>query len=130
MATMLRNGAVRGIPQVLRPTTFTPRLHARCASSRQFLGSVSRPVSSKLAISLYKPASTALLRYASTTAPGDNIDFKREEKFGEKVMKAHPEIVSSESSVHPITHEVATPDQEEDVDMMAGIRQDIVSTHP
>ena len=129
MATMLRNGAVRGIPQLLRATTFTPRLHARSASSREYLGQISRPASNKLAISLYKPASTALLRYASTTAPGDNIDFKREEKIGEKVMKAHPERVSSESSVHPIMHEVATEDPEEDVDMMAGIRQDLVSTH-
>ena len=122
---MLRSGA-RCISRALRPSASIPQLTSRHASSRLYSSLKARPATNKLALSVYKPLPTALLRYASTAVPGDDIDLKREEKIGEKKMRAHPERVSAESTTHPMFHEVATKDDEENVDMMAGIRQDLV----
>ena len=130
MATLLRNGAARAVSKSLRSSTFGPQIRNRNASSRLYITSISRLSASRLAISLYKPAPTALLRYASTATPGDNIDHKREERIGEKVMRAHPERVSAESTTHPVTHEIVEEGEEEDIDMMAGVKSDLVRIRP
>lgn len=71
----------------------------------------------------------ALTRFAATKGPMDKIDTKHEADLGKSKLEAHPETVSSESSTHPVFHEIATPEEEKDTDMMLGIRQDLVSKH-
>jgi hypothetical protein len=80
-------------------------------------------------LTLYKPSTAALVRYASNTSnpPGiDPINTQKEEKIGEKVMRAHPERVTLESTTHPPFHELGEASQEKEVDMMAGIKNDLV----
>ena len=82
-----------------------------------------------LALSLYKPTGSALVRYASnaTKPPGnEQIDTKHEAEIGQRVMRAHPERVSSESTTHPLFHEIVDAPEQPDPDMMAGIRSDLV----
>lgn len=98
-----------------------------CISSKARLSSYRSP--RNLALALYKPGTSALVRYASSSSnpPGvEDIDAKREEKIGQKVMRAHPERVSSESTTHPPFHEIVDNNAEKEVDMMAGIRHDLV----
>lgn len=69
-----------------------------------------------------KPIQTAILRRNLTK---DQI--KAEEKYSHEKLKATPETVSTTSSIHPMFEEVGTKTPEKDVDMMAGMRHDIVS---
>lgn len=83
--------------------------------------------SHSLALTIHKPWSPSLQRYASTIKPIDQADHKAEEKVANEVIQPHPEEVSIDSSVHQIFHEKATPEEEEDVEMLAGVYSDIVS---
>lgn len=58
----------------------------------------------------------------------DKIDKKHEESVASKKMESHPEAVSTSSSTHQIMHEHQTPDPEREVDMMKGIRGDMVGS--
>lgn len=71
-----------------------------------------------------KPAPTAILR--RTLA--DKIDREAEKKYAKEKLEPTPETVSSTSSMHPILGEVGeTPNSAaNDVDMMAGIKGDVV----
>lgn len=60
-----------------------------------------------------------------TSTPWDKIDKKHEEKIANQKIEPTPETVSATSSIHPVLGEVATPEAEKDVDMMAGIKHDI-----
>jgi hypothetical protein len=51
-----------------------------------------------------------------------------EKALGEERLEAHPEEVSAVSSVHQVSHEKATEDPEEDIDMLAGVKSDLVSS--
>lgn len=55
----------------------------------------------------------------------DKPDLKAEEKLLHKTLKATPESVSSGSTVHPVFGEHGG-EQEPEVDMMAGVKGDIV----
>lgn len=50
-----------------------------------------------------------------------------ESRYGQEEIKPTPETVTSSSSTHPIFSEVATEDPNRDVDMMAGVKHDVVS---
>ena len=47
--------------------------------------------------------------------------------MAKKKIEPHPEEVSVDSSVHQVFHEKGTNDEEEDVEMLAGVWSDIVS---
>lgn len=79
-------------------------------------------------MALAKPLAMSLTRFTSNTRVlQDKIDSKHEKELGAKKLSAHPEYVSTASSSHPIFGEVATKNKEDDTDMMAGIRSDVVS---
>lgn len=76
------------------------------------------------AIATYKPFSTSLQRYAS---PYDHVDKKHEDQVEHEKLEAHPDQVSSTSSVHPIFHEQGVEEPEKDRDMLADVWSDWVS---
>ena len=67
---------------------------------------------------------TSLVRYQST------VDKAAEEEYQKRTLKADPETVSTGSSVRHVTYEIGVEDPEPDVDMMAGVKGDFVSTRP
>jgi hypothetical protein len=81
---------------------------------------VKRPQVSALA--QLKPVQTALLRRSFA----DKIDREAEKKYAQEKLEPSPELVSSTSSMHPILGEVGQPPPVRDVDMMAGIKGDVV----
>ena len=101
-------------------------------STRSFLSTNTRTstkTAHSLALSLYKPTGSALVRFASNTTkpPGiESIDTKHEAEISQRVMRAHPERVSSESTTHPLFHEVVDAPDLPEPDMMAGIKGDLV----
>lgn len=129
---MYRAAAPRG--SLLRPLThnITPRpcftqSFARFSTQGKLSKLVKPTVrSDKLALTAYRP-NTALIRsYASVH--GTTRDSSIEEKARESTLEPHPELVSSISSTHPAFQEVQVADKEkeENTDMLAGIRHDIV----
>ena len=51
---------------------------------------------------------------------------KHEKELQKGHIDPHPEEVSPDSTTHQVFHEKGVPEAEEDVDMMAGIRGDLV----
>ena len=89
-------------------------------------GSQDRP---SLALVSHKPLSTFIQRYSThPSSPIDKIDKKHEEVVEHERLEVHPDQVSETSSVHEIFHEKGVPDEEKDVDMLAGIKSDLVGT--
>jgi hypothetical protein len=87
--------------------------------------------SSPYALTIHKPFSTSLQRYASHPGnPLDKIDRKHEEKIEHEVIEPHPGDVSTTSSVHQVFHEKGTDEPEKDEDMMAGVKADFVRRPP
>ncbi|KAL9595367.1 MAG: hypothetical protein Q9219_006493 [cf. Caloplaca sp. 3 TL-2023] len=83
--------------------------------------------SASLALTAYRPLSTSLQQYSTTTAPSpyDQIDKKHEKAVAKEELEHHPEEVSGDSSVHQVFHEKGVPDKEEDIDMLAGVYSDM-----
>lgn len=68
---------------------------------------------------------TQLTRYYATASitPGVVRSLEQEAEFGKKLLKPHPERITSSSSFQP----VMDPDSKEtETDMMAGIKHDLV----
>lgn len=49
-----------------------------------------------------------------------------EDKYAHEKLKPTPETVSTTSSIHPIFEEQGVKTPEKDIDMMAGVKSDIV----
>lgn len=132
---MLRSPASRLLVRSLNAANAQPlRLSFTAASNKAPLTSRlctlsnSRRPQNGTAASL-KPVPSALSqrqRYASTQ--WDKPDLKAEKDIAQKKLEAHPELVSSTSSTHPVFSEIGTPEPEKEVDMMKGIKQDVVCT--
>jgi hypothetical protein len=78
-----------------------------------------RPQISQL--SQLKPIQAAVLRRALSEERK-----QAEAKYAKEAIKPTPETVSSTSSIHPFTGEVGGEPPHQDVDMSAGIKQDLV----
>ena len=129
---MFRQSASRVLLRSLTKTSQPANaFYPKCANS-SFSNSVRRSNSllrthaKPLALSTFRQP-TSLIRHASSGAPGTFQRPEKEEKFATEELKPEPGIVSTTSSTHPVLGEVGQKDQEEDVDMMAGMRHDIVS---
>ncbi len=84
---------------------------------------MSKPVR-PLALTAYR-SNTALIRsYAAL--PGTTRNPEKEQKFLQGKLQPDPDAVTTQSSIHPIIGEVGEQEQEQDVDMMSGVRHDIV----
>ncbi|PSK35870.1 Transmembrane protein 69 [Elsinoe australis] len=123
---MLRSGAPRAAFRALNSSPLTTRASSLVMKTGPKLESRLTMLSHGNATSMAKPLSMALTRFHSTTRVlQDKIDHEHERKFGQKKLSAHPEIVSSSSSVHPVFGEVAMKEKEDDTDMMAGVKSDL-----
>lgn len=80
-----------------------------------------------LSLTAYRQ-NTALVRSYATDAalPGTYRRPEKEEQFKSQPVEARPDLVSTTSSTHPAFSEVGTEDKEEETDMMAGVKHDLV----
>ena len=122
---MFRPTALRSLPRSLRScNVFVARPAWRSVTFKAQLSSqISRVNTSKpLSLAVRKPIMTSLIRYQSTIN-------KAEDEYSKRKLEADPGTVSPGSSVRHVTYEVGAEDSEADVDMMAGIKADFVSSH-
>lgn len=83
-----------------------------------------------LHLTVRKPFSTALQRYqthTTTASPYDHIDPKEEKAAAQEKLEVNPDDVSSTSTVHQVFHEKGVEEPEKEEDMLAGVKQDLVS---
>ena len=128
---MLRSGAARSLTKSLvnftgstiRPEVNSALLHARGHSSKSV--SCIRRVP-PTALASFKPVSRVLQRCATTSPPYDHIDKKKEEGIAKTAIEPHPEEVSVDSTVRHVMREEGVEDRERDVDMLAGVKADLV----
>lgn len=132
---MLRSGPAGSLPRsIFRSITSKSRSTSNLAISKARLTSIKhipsfqRPVNQ--ALITHKPLSISLQKYAysETKNPYEHIDRKGEAVVGKERLEQHPEDVSEVSSVHQVFHEKGEKieEEEEDVDMLAGIKSDWV----
>jgi len=120
---MFRAGAARQLRALSGLGASVPR-SSQFSSKLCTLSQATRP------LAIGKPVTLALARYASQQAPMDKINKEVESKLGSEKLKADPDTVSSTSSTHPVFGEVGMPeDQHKDADMMAGVKNDMVSAN-
>lgn len=127
---MLRNGGTRVLVRGLKSS---PRFSSPRKLSTIPLSSASLPLPScslslkrpqSLRITEYRPRSLAIQWYATTSGPPfDHIDAKKEAKIAGKKLEVDPEDVSTNSSVRSVFEE---GQGQEEVDMLAGVKQDLV----
>jgi hypothetical protein len=126
--TMLRNGATRFARSVTasaaRPIASAQRMSPAHQWKTQF-GSLAakRPQTSQL----------ARVTPIKATIPRRNItkeQQKAEDKYAHEKLVPTPETVSTTSTIHPIMSEHGAPTPEPDVDMMKGVRSDMVRCIP
>ena len=131
MAARIRSTAPHKVLRSLTKSTAAPPTFVpRCASSslsrsisrhETFLTNQAKP----LALSTFRQP-TSIVRYASSKAPGTSQNPQKEDAFAAEKLEANPGLVSTGSSVHPVFSEVGKEEEKDDVDMMAGIRHDLV----
>ncbi len=130
---MLRSGPARSLSRstlrLVSSSTTTSFAYRKALpkSAARLLGP-QQPAS--LSLTVHKPFSTALQRYATITPgnPADHIDKTHEKEIAKTEIEAHPEEVSTASSVHQVFHEKGVEEPEKDEDMLAGVWQDLVSS--
>lgn len=133
----MRTGATRALLRPIscaRPTApglrfahLPPTSFSKSGFKASSIGSKQTQV---LALAAYLPKTSLIRSYASTAAPGTTRNPDKEAQYAAKKLTAQPETVSASSSSHPINSELGQQQEEEDVDMMAGIRHDLVSDCP
>lgn len=136
IGAMLRSGAARSLGRSVfssatpstRPTRSNATVNTFIVSNTRASG-LRRPVNRSLTV--HKPVTTALQRYASTVPVGpgtafDKIDKKAEMARAKEEIDPDPDAVSIDSSVRHVFGEEGVEDQEKDTDMLAGVKADIV----
>lgn len=129
---MFRAAAPRGL--TLRPLaqglTSTPRsAHSITRfNTKATFNDVSKFEAKILSLTAHRQ-NTALVRSYATgaAAPGTFRRAEKEEQFKSQPVEARPDLVSTSSSTHPAFSEIGTEDKEEETDMMAGVKHDLVS---
>ena len=133
---MFRTTAARAAPRALRTLNVAATRNTLVSGVlRASLKTSATPLTSSgpLSLALREPLKRSVVRYQSGTAYQQasfvkGLSKEAEEAYGNEKLVPVPEEVSVDSSVHPITGEVGKDaEAEENVDMMAGIRNDFVS---
>jgi len=129
---MLRNGASRlalrsvAAPKSARPAASFTRTTPSLQWATQF-GSLAarRPQLAQAAAAQLKPASAVLRRSMAdkTLTEGQK---QAESRYAHEKIKPTPETVTSTSSTHPMFSEVGTEQPQNEVDMAAGLKHDVV----
>ncbi|KAK3079177.1 hypothetical protein LTS18_005549 [Coniosporium uncinatum] len=129
---MLRNPASRAILRSFANVGAKPaRPMINGALQRPQLASQLCTLSSKrpqrIAVALNRSVTATFQRHASSAQPPhfDKVNTKAEDKLAHQKLEAHPELVSSTSSIHPLNSEIGVQEQEKEVDMLAGMRSDL-----
>lgn len=127
---MFRTAVPRGLRPLAKSLATAPRQAqsiTRLSNKAIFHHAAkSEPRTKVLSLCAYRN-NTALVRsYASGAAPGTTRNPELEESAKRRPMQAAPESVSYSSTIHPAFSEVGEKEKEDDTDMMAGIRHDIV----
>jgi len=118
---MFRPGAARPLGRAFRKAH--PALRTSMPPFTRTPPRCLRP--SSLALTAYKPFTTSLQRFQT----GSAIDIKHEKEVGKKPLEAHPDEVSTVSSVHQIFEEKGVEeDADKGEDMLAGVKGDLVRT--
>jgi hypothetical protein len=127
---MLRTSTVRSIPRsftTLPTTTF--RSSVLNNALRASLKTSARPAraSRVLALATVQPVPKAVVRYAHNAANYDTA--KAEKAYHDMILQPVPSEVSEGSSTRHVAGEMQPTKaaEEDDVDMMAGMRSDFVS---
>ncbi len=123
--------AFRTLPRSVRPMS---KAAFRSNVLKASLRTSAKPLKSvgPLSLALRQPLQTALVRYQSGTAYQQKTfikgrDTKAEQGWAEETLGPLPVEVSEASTIHPaISGEVGMPAQEEEIDMMGGIKSDFV----
>lgn len=76
-----------------------------------------------LSMAQWKPVQVALLRRTFA----DKIDKDAEKRYANEKLQPAPERVSMTSSTHPVFEEIGTENPPPDVDMMSGVKGDLVN---
>ena len=128
---MLRTSAARSIPRSFTSLqAATRRTSVLNNALRASLKTSARPAKASrvLAIAAFQPVPTSLVRHAHNAA---NYDIAKAEKaYHDVILKPMPEQISTGSSTRQVGGEMQRQagHDEEDVDMMAGIRSDFVGS--
>ena len=111
---------------VLRSLQTTPRASIPNAALRATLKTSARSfkTSPVLSLAIRPTLQKSLVRYQSQFVAVADKD--AEARLGKEKVAAHPDLVSADSSIHPVQGEIGLEEKENDVDMMAGIRSDFV----
>lgn len=97
------------------------RLHVKAAARPTALTQATRP----LAMSVFGQK-TALIRSYADAAPGTTRSAAKEEKYAKEKLVVDAQHVNSSSTIGAPLSMSSEGHQEEDADMMAGIRHDVV----
>ncbi|KAF1991843.1 hypothetical protein K402DRAFT_388386 [Aulographum hederae CBS 113979] len=126
---MLRTPASRAVLRSLSsasPRSQRPILHRVSPqvqwSSQLCTLSATRPQAVALAAS--KTVANTFARQLVTSRV-NHADIKAEKELGKQKLEPHPELVSSTSSIHPISGEVGVKEPEKEPDMLAGMKGDL-----
>lgn len=124
---MLRNGATRFARSITAPAA-RPFAHTQRAAPAHQWTTQFGSLASK------RPQTSQLVRVTpiKATIPRRNLtkdQEKAEERYAHEKLVPTPETVSTTSSIHPILGEQATADPEPNVDMMKGVKSDVVWLH-
>ena len=126
-ASILRTSTLRSIPRSFTsPQVSTRQTSILKNALRASLRTSARParISTGLALTAFRPAPKALVRHGHIAADYDTD--AAEARLKKVKLQPIPQMVSAESSTRLVGSEMQKPAEEEDVDMMAGIRSDFV----
>jgi len=126
---MLRTGVPRTLLRSCTklPTTASTRFVQ--TQARNALKQSAAPSVKPLALTVFRANTTALIRSYATASTAGTVPTgsEQQQELANQSIMTDPDNVNLKSSVHGITSEVGEKDAEEaDVDMMAGIRHDMV----
>ena len=125
---MLKSGAIRSLTRSAFSTSQSAQWRSAASASRRTqLHSLAYAKALRpRVLYLSHRAITTTAQYAAQKYIPDEIDKKREEKLAHSEIEPHPEAVSADSSVRHVFREEGTGEQEKDIDMLAGVKSDLV----